>query len=208
LDYALAGDPKEARRQHARMVLAELGIPLDLPQTQPLAEVLVRLLGSPAGHLLRKMRPAASRRGEVYRLTLEGGFGPCVVEGRLDLLVEDGEGLLVVDFCTAKPHPQGLAPYAALLAAHVCYVQRALALDPETVAVRAGMVFLEEPEPTLHLGERLDEASACAALEPLVEGLLRLSPGTGAAVPGQPPARCAELLCGYRSRCAKGVAKV
>jgi ATP-dependent helicase/nuclease subunit A len=130
-------------------------LPLDRPFDPAAAESLARLhgrgLGAPQdevaaapalarallGHpLFARVRAAAKVRREVpFTLRLPGDF---LVEGVIDLLFEDREGLTVIDFKTDRPEGEALDAYLRQLGWYVAAAERLLGRPARGVLLAAG----------------------------------------------------------------------
>jgi hypothetical protein len=119
-----------------------------------------------------------------------------VLRGQIDLLVERREELVVVDYKTTPPPPSGVEPWRAQLA---CYAIAARRLSGRKLPVRAGIVFLREPNPEPRFLEnldvpRLEETLIAEAAE------LERSQRTGRWAGRERP-DCEALGCGFVYRC-------
>ena len=116
------------------------------------------------------------------------------VRGQIDLLVLEAEGLTVVDYKHARagdPDDYRLQLDAYALAARRLY--------PQAPAVRVGLAFLKEPDPTPRLTAAVAPDACERELASLGEMLLA---ARGAEVwPGREVGVCRRLRCGYVYRC-------
>jgi ATP-dependent helicase/nuclease subunit A len=135
----------------------------------------------------------------LLRVGAQGAVPSLFVKGKIDLLLEDGEGgALVLDYKYSRLHPEGLQPYSFQLD---CYALAARQYLREGVPIRTGIAFLKENgrEPDLCA----EGSFAPAPLEArLLEGARQLLQHSRTPEwPGQPRAECERIRCGYRYRC-------
>jgi ATP-dependent exoDNAse (exonuclease V) beta subunit len=148
---------------------------------------------------------AARGEGAVHRelpfvLSLGDDTFSLRLKGQIDLLLDEGEALTVVDYKTSHPPAEGLDGYRFQLA---CYALAARRLAGRDVPVRAGLVFLRQARPVAQFLEGLPSVQALE--ETLVSAARRLVTAQHqGAWPRREPSVCRALGCGYVSRCHPG----
>jgi ATP-dependent exoDNAse (exonuclease V) beta subunit len=119
-----------------------------------------------------------------------------VLRGQIDLLVETTGELVVIDYKTSALPPSGLEPWRAQLASYAIAARR---LSRRALPVRAGIVFLRDPNPEPRFLEPLEWAALETTLLTDAAALER-SQRTGV-WESRPRAFCESIGCGYVYRC-------
>ena len=152
---ALSPDRPRGRRFGALVHQVLRDLPLDQPFDAAAAEALARLhgrvLGAPQGEvaaapalvealqahpLFGRVRRAKKVRREVpFALRLPGDF---LIEGVIDLLFEDQDGITVIDFKTDRPEGEALGAYLRQLGWYVYAAERLLGRPARGVLLAAG----------------------------------------------------------------------
>lgn len=132
----------------------------------------------------------------LLTLTDDAGFR-LALKGQIDLLVEEDEEALVVDYKTSVPPASGLEHYRFQLG---CYVLAARRFLGKPVGVRAGIVFLRHSDVTPAFlkspeDERRLEAELVAQARALTQCQAAFS------WPGRQRSACEAARCGFISRC-------
>ncbi len=163
LELLAAGPPLAERPRGRRFGTLVHNILRDLPlggaasaaagpaAAEALARLHGRLLGAPSAEVAaapvlvaallahplfeRAGRALEVRREVPFTLRLEGDF---LVEGVIDLLFEDEEGITVIDFKTDRPEGETLAAYLRQLAWYVAAAERLLGRPARGVLLAAG----------------------------------------------------------------------
>jgi ATP-dependent exoDNAse (exonuclease V) beta subunit len=156
-----------------------------------------RFWSTPFGRRVASLGDGRVHRELPFALSLGDGAFRLVLKGQIDLLVEEDEEVLVIDYKTSVPSPQGLAPYRFQLG---CYVLAARRFVTKDVKIRAGIVFLRADDRAPHF---LDEPVDFATLERTLTAEAQALTRAQAAFewPGRKRPTCEALGCGYLYRC-------
>jgi hypothetical protein len=196
----LAAGPLE-RRALLAAAAARRGRDPAAPATRRVLRDVEQVLAGEAGRRLSAWARAGALAREVpFVLRVGPPGGPaCRLDGAIDALAEERDGLRVIDFKYAAPRPGAAAAYRLQLAAYALAAGRA---RPGS-RVRAELWFLRAP------GAVVDVTPAPADLARLEAGAPGWARGalSGAgrdlspAALGRDEARCRAEGCGWASRC-------
>jgi ATP-dependent helicase/nuclease subunit A len=198
-------DVRKARDLEAEIVrLADLhcdsvDIALTAAERKTLVRDLVRCAQSSEFAAIADAPSTRVRRELPFFMTLENGDLALFVRGRIDLLIDDGQRLVVSDYKYAHPGQQNYRVQMECYALAATDALPGRTVDAEIVFLRDGVkrqsLTLAPPaEIRAHL---LSIAHRIAAAR---------ADGTAAAFPRRPtePLECRRLGCGYVARCWPG----
>ena len=188
LDLGLLGrDPKAAMERAA----AEAQLTGDLDVWTPLRSLLR------SGLVERMVDPAVRVHRELaFALAVDAGEATLVLRGQIDLVLDDGATVDVIDYKATSPRGvDPVAPYRFQLGAYALAMRRAS--DPGR-EVRAAVQFLDG-RPRQPLVAEGVEAEIVAQLPELATALLRAR--CAERFEGRPRAACEALRCGFQWLC-------
>ncbi|MEY2667673.1 MAG: hypothetical protein RJA59_311, partial [Pseudomonadota bacterium] len=168
------------------------------PGVRAIVDDLDRFLSGPAGERLAAAARAGALRRELPFLLRIEGAPPCHLDGAMDALVVNDDGVEILDFKYARPRPGAEERYRVQLAAYALAASRAFPGAP----VRATLHFLR-PHREVDLTPGPGELARLADEAPaLARGALR---GEGRdrtpADLGRDANRCRAEGCGFVGRC-------
>ena len=190
--------PPLERRALLAATAARRGEDPGRPGIRRIVEDVDRFLASSAGDRLAAASKGGALRRELPFVVRIEGAPPCYLDGALDALIVNDDGVEVLDFKYARHHPGAEERYRVQLAAYALAASRAFPGRP----VRAALHFLRPPfavdvTPSPDdLARLAEEAPALALSAARGEGRDR-SP----AELGRDPERCRAEGCGYLERC-------
>jgi len=188
LDLDLRGPELEAAIARAIAICA--GAMLTAAEQADLGRDLRRYVESRPSreHILAKEAP-------FFMNIAEPGLS-LFIRGQIDLLIDDGNAILVRDYKYARRPDEDLAHYQIPME---CY-RLAAAGTYQDSKVRAELFFLRDQPEACELALQTPEASRTRLLE---IGHAMIAAGTAGAYPKKPsaPDQCHRLRCGYVRRC-------
>jgi ATP-dependent exoDNAse (exonuclease V) beta subunit len=190
VDLRLSGE----ERTHALGRLVERN-GLD-PAAPDVAEVLAWVERFLAGDWGRRLAGEGVHRELPFVLRVPAGPVALCLKGKIDLLIEEPDGVTVLDYKTARGAP-GDEAYAFQLG---CYALAATAWCRPGGAVRTGIVPLRQDAPVV-LERRTDLDAVEAGLGSLARSLVEAV--TEGEWEGRAKAHCQAIGCGFVSRCHK-----
>ena len=191
--------PPLSRRQLLAAAATRRGEDPARPGTRRILDDVARFLDSPEGRRLAGWARSGSLRREAPFLLRLPGSPPCYLDGTIDALAVNPEGVEILDFKYAPYHPGAEERYRLQLAAYALAASRAFGERP----VRASLHFLRMAQRTV------DVTPSGEALRRLAEEIPSLALGAfrgdgrdlSPVDVGRDEARCRAEGCGFAARC-------